>query len=146
MVGIACSGGSMFVRIALACALGVVPLAAQQQPEIPKVPKDSVFVVVNGCLKGRVLRAFDVRQPDTTTGPTVRNKAFRLSGKKDLMNQVKRNDGSRVQVTGLIKKSALLEPGMKFKGGRIAIGGGTHGTSPMTSLPDPADTVVVMDI
>jgi hypothetical protein len=140
----------MFVRIALACLLAVVPLAAQQeqsqQPELPKVPKDSVFVVVEGCLKGRVLRAFDVRRPDTTTGPVVRNKAFRLAGKKELMKQVKENDGSRVQVAGIIKKSALLEPGMKFKGGRIAIGGGMHGTSPSTALPDPAENVVVMDV
>ena len=70
----------------LATLIGVVlaaaPLTAQQE-EKPKVPKNSVLVDVTGCLKGRVLRAEDVRQPDTTTGLVIRNRAFRLAGKKD---------------------------------------------------------------
>jgi hypothetical protein len=133
----------MVTRLALACLLAVTPLVAQQE-ERPKVPKDSVLVVVTGCLKGRVLRAADVRQPDTTSGVNVRNHSFRLAGKKDVMKAVKDDDGQRVEVTGLIKKSALIEPGMKFKGGRIMVGGGTSGGAG-GSLPDPAENVVVLD-
>ena len=133
----------MVSRIALACLLAATPLVAQQE-ERPKVPKDSVLVVVTGCLKGRVLRAADVRQPDTTSGVNVRNHSFRLAGKKDVMKAVKDDDGQRVEVTGLIKKSALIEPGMKFKGGRIMVGGGTSGGAG-GSLPDPAENVVVLD-
>ena len=65
----------MVVKIALACLLAAAPLAAQQE-EKPKVPKDSVLVTVTGCLKGRVLKAADVRQPDTTSGPVIRNSAI----------------------------------------------------------------------
>lgn len=133
----------MVTRLALAGLLAVTPLVAQQE-ERPKVPKDSVLVVVTGCLKGRVLRAADVRQPDTTSGVNVRNHSFRLAGKKDVMKAVKDDDGQRVEVTGLIKKSALIEPGMKFKGGRIMIGGGTSGGAG-GALPDPAENVVVLD-
>ena len=133
----------MVVRIALACLLAAVPLAAQQE-ERPKVPKDSYLVTVIGCLKGRVLKAADVRQVDTTSGPTIRNSAFRLTAKKDVMNQVKENDGQRVEVTGLIKKSALMEPGVKFKGGRVVVGGGTM-ASGTSSIPDPAENVLVLD-
>jgi hypothetical protein len=148
----------MVVRIAFACLLAAVPLAAQpfdelraapskvegQQEERPKVPKDSYLVTVTGCLKGRVLKAADVRQVDTTSGPTIRNSAFRLTAKKDVMNQVKENDGQRVEVTGLIKKSALMEPGVKFKGGRVVIGGGTM-ASGTSSTPDPSENVLVLD-
>jgi hypothetical protein len=134
----------MVPRIALACLLAAVPLAAQEQ-EKPKIPKDSIQVVIDGCIKGRVLRAADVRQTDTTTGVNVTSSTFRLAGKKDVMSAVKDNDGSRVEVTGLIKKSALTEPGMKFKGGRIRIGGGTNGGT-ASSLPDPAENVVVLDV
>ena len=133
----------MVVHIALACLLAAAPLAGQQE-ERPKVPKDSYLVTVVGCLKGRVLKASDVRQVDTTSGPTIRNSAFRLTGKKDLMNMVKENDGSRVEVTGLIRKSSLMEPGVKFKGGRVVIGGGTM-TSGTGSVPDPSENVLVLD-
>lgn len=137
----------MIVRCALALLLAAVPLAAQeQQPEHPKVPKDSVFIVVTGCLKGRVIRAADVRQDDTTTGPIVRGKAFRLAGKKDAMNAVKENNGNEVQISGLIKKSDLGDPGIKMFGGRVAIGGGSNGTAPTSAIPDPADNVLVMDV
>jgi hypothetical protein len=134
----------MFPRIALVCLLAAAPAAAQQE-EKPKVPKDSVLVSVTGCVKGHVLRAEDVRQPDTTEGIVIRNRAFRLAGKKDVMSGVKEADGHRVTVEGLIRKNDVREPGMKFKGGRIRIGGGTNGGS-VSSLPDPADNVVVLDI
>ncbi len=135
----------MFARISLAMAIAataVLPIAAQQE-EHKKIPKDSVEVTVTGCLKGRVLSASDVRQTDVESGPRVRQNAFRLAGPKDLMKQVKDNDGQRVEITGLIKKSALIEPGMKFKGGRIVVGG--TGGGPGT-IPDPADNTVVMDV
>jgi hypothetical protein len=133
------------LAVVLACAAAAAPLAAQQE-ERPKVPKDSVEVTVTGCLKGRVLSAADVRQTDVQSGPIVRQRAFRLAGKKDLMKEVKENDGQRVEIVGLIKKSALMESGMKFKGGRVAIGGGTMTAGNSGQAPDPAENVLVMDV
>ena len=133
----------MLSRIALAVVLAAAPLAAQQE-ERPKVPKDSILVTVTGCLKGRVIKASDVRKEDTTSGPVIRNTAFRLAGKKDVMKIVKDEDGRRVEVIGLIRKSALMEPGVKFKGGRVVVGGGTM-ASGTSNLPNPADNVLVLD-
>ena len=48
-----------------------------------------------------------------------------------------------VEISGLIKKSALIESGMKFKGGRVVIGGGSPTST--SSMPDPAENVVVLD-
>ena len=140
----------MFVRIALAALLTATlaadPLdAARQQEERPKVPNDSILVVITGCIKGRVIRAADVRQTDTTSGYNVRATTFRLAGKKDVMAAVKEQNGQRAEVTGLIKKSALMEPGIKFKGGRVVIGGGTSSAGTRSSLPSPADNVLVLD-
>jgi hypothetical protein len=133
----------MVVRFALACLLAAAPFGAQQE-EHPKVPKDSIYVTITGCLKGRVLRAADVRPEDTASGVVVRNHAFRVNGKKELMQSVKENDGQRVEMGGLIKKSALMEPGVKFKGGRVVVGGGTM-ASGSSNLPNPADNVLVLD-
>jgi len=137
-----------FILAPAVLAVAVAPLAAQQE-ERPKVPKDSVQVIVLGCLTGRVLTAADVRQNDVSSGPPVRQRAFRLSGKKELMNEVKANDKQRVEITGLIKKSALAESGVKFKGGRVVVGGGSSsmGAGGGTAHgPDPAENVVVMDV
>lgn len=133
----------MLVKVALACVVAVAPFLPAQE-ERPKVPKDSLLVVITGCVKGRVIRAADVRQVDTTSGPNITSTTFRLAGKKDVMSAVKEQDGRRAEVTGLIKKSALIEPGMKFKGGRIVVGGGTSGGG-TGSLPSPADNVLVLD-
>jgi len=135
----------MFVRVVLACVLAAVPLVGQQEQEKPKpVPKDSVRVDIIGCVKGRVIRASDVRQPDTTSGVEVRAKTFRLEGKKDVIKGIKDVDGERAEIVGLIKKSALIEPGMKIMGGRVRIGAGSTGGT-TSSLPDPAQDVVVLD-
>jgi hypothetical protein len=135
----------MFVKAALACLLAAAPIAVPVgQEERPKVPKDSLMVVITGCIKGRVIRAADVRQTDTTSGVTIRSTTFRLAGKKDMMKIVKEQDGQRAEVTGLIKKSALIEPGMKFRGGRVVIGGGSSAGS-TSSMPSPADNVLVLD-
>lgn len=134
----------MVVRIALAFLLAAAPLAAQQQEDRPKVPKDSYLVTITGCLKGRVLKAAEARHIDTTSGPVIRSTAFRVAGKKDVMKLVKEADGDRVEMTGLIRKSALMEPGVKFKGGRVVVGGGTM-ASGSSNLPNPADNVLVID-
>ena len=143
----------MLARLAFVCVLATTPLLAQaqqqqdpqQEEKLPKVPKDSLLATVEGCLKGRVIRAYDVRQPDTTTGIEIRNKSFRVEGKKDVIAQVKKNDGMHVEIVGLIKKSALIEPGMRFKGGRVVVGGGTSGATGMGGAPDPAENVVIID-
>jgi hypothetical protein len=83
---------------------GLVPQepGSQEEKQEHKVPKDSVFLMVSGCLKGRVLAVSDVRQADTQVGPIVKSKSFRLAGKKDVMNDVKEYDGHLVDVTGLV--------------------------------------------
>jgi len=132
----------MLVSLTLAFVIAAVSPATQQE-EKPKVPKDSIMAVVTGCLKGRVLRASDVRQPDTMSGVTIRNHAFRVAGKKDVIEDVKKYDGERVEITGLIKKNALRDPGVKFMGGRVVVGGSTTGGT--SQMPDPAENVVVLD-
>jgi hypothetical protein len=129
---------------ALVVALALSGAAQETPQERPKVPKDSVLLVVTGCLKGRVLAVSDVRQEDTQTGPVVRAKSFRLAGKKPVMEDVKSNDKQVVEVTGIVRKAALIEPGMKI-GKRITIGGGSP-TAGTGGRPAPSDYLPVMDV
>ena len=133
------------MTLALIVALGMT--AAQDNPqERPKVPKDSIQLVVTGCLKGRVLAVSDVRQEDTQSGPIVRARSFRLAGKKDVMKDVKDHDGHLVDITGLVRKSALMEPGVKVGKG-IVIGGGPPVAGGAGTRPaPPVESVPVLDV
>ena len=123
--------------------LMLLPLQDTPQDR-PPVPRDSIELVLTGCLKGRILAVSDVRQVDVQSGPIVRARSFRLTGKGDVMKSVKREDRHFVEVTGLVKKSALVEPGMKIGKG-IVISGGTP-TAGAGRSPDPATFVPVMDV
>jgi hypothetical protein len=129
--------------IALMMALALTA-AQDNAQEKPRVPKDSLMLVVTGCLKGRVLAVSDVRQEDTQSGPIVRAKSFRVAAKGEVMDDIKSHDRHLVEVTGLVKKSALIEPGMKI-GKRITIGGGSP-TAGTGGRPAPPEGLPVLDV
>ena len=130
--------------ITLSLLLALLSSPQENQQEHPKVPKDSIMLVVTGCLKGRVLAVSDVRQEDTQSGPIVRAKSFRVSGKKDVMKDVKDHDGHLVDVTGIVKKSALIEPGIKV-GKSVTIGGGPPVAGSGSTTPIPHEYIPVLD-
>jgi len=119
--------------------------APQEGKQEPKVPKDSVRLVVSGCLKGRVLAVSDVRQEDTQSGPIVKARSFRLAGKKEVMSDVKDYDGHLVDVIGIVKKSSLVEPGMKVGKG-ITISGGPPVAGTPGHAPAPSEYIPVLDV
>jgi hypothetical protein len=129
--------------LVLVLALGAAGYQEAGQ-ERPKVPDDSVQLVVLGCLKGRVLAVSETRQTDTQSGPIVKGKSFRLAGKGDIMKLVKKENNHFVEVTGIVKRSALDDRGIKI-GKRVAVGGGSP-VARTKSMPDPVEDVAVMDI
>src|SRR5436190_7331218 len=134
--------------ITLALLLVSLTIAAPQETtkqEKPKVPKDSIELVVTGCLKGRVLAVSDVRQEDTQSGPIVKSRSFRVAGKKDIMKDIKEHDGHLVDVTGIVKKSSLVEPGLKVGKG-VTIGGGPPVAGSGGHTPLPTEYIPVLDV
>ena len=129
----------------LAAVLVALALAAPQETpqEKPKVPKDSVELTVIGCLKGRVLRTSDERQSDVESGPFVGARSFHLSSKKEVTDEIKRQQGHLVVVTGIVKRSSLDDKGIKVGG--VAINGGSP-VAGTRSMPSPAENVAVMDV
>jgi hypothetical protein len=128
----------------LIVALTFATLAPQDNPqERPRVPKDSVELVVIGCVTGRALKASDVRLVDVQSGPDVRSRSFRLAGTREVMDEVKREDGHLVEVIGLVKRSALDDRGLKISP-RVEIRGGSPVAK--SGIPNPSDNVVVMDV
>ncbi len=133
----------MITALLLAVAL-VLPQGQEAPKGKPRIPKDSIELVVIGCLSGRVLAIDDVRQTDVESGPVVRARSFRLAGKRDVMNIVKEENHRMVEVTGIVKRSSLIEPGVKI-GKRITIGGGNP-VAGGRGAPDPGEYIPVLDL
>jgi hypothetical protein len=133
----------------LSTLLGIVVLAAtsaspqETSQEKRKVPKDSIEITVIGCLKGRVLRTVQRRQPDVESGPYVGERTFRLAGNKEITKRIKEEQDHLVEVTGIVKRSDLDDKGIKA--GPVSINGGKP-VAGTRAIPNPADNIAVMDV
>lgn len=134
------------VALALAAAVAA-PMAARavQQGDEPETPKDSVKVVVTGCVKDKLLRASEVDTPDAENAAPIQRFVFRFSGKKSVTDPVKRLEGRQVAVTGYIRKIDLQEPGWRVGGGRVVLG--MPPSDPRRPpLPDTTEKPVVLEV
>jgi hypothetical protein len=121
-------------------ALAAPPSIQDTRQDKPSIPKDSIELTVIGCLNGRVLSTVANRQTDVESSPFVGARTFRLAGKRDVMDEVKKHDGHLVEVVGLVKRSALDDKGVKVGPARISPAPSSSGR-----MPSPADNVDVMD-
>jgi hypothetical protein len=115
---------AMFLVVSLA------PVAAQ---EVPDVPKDSAFVVLNGCAKDGRFIVGERREEQPGTLEIRPGRRFRLNGSKDLMRDIKTHQRTAMQVRGLIRKADVAPQGIGVLGGRVRIGGAAR-----DPISDPA--------
>jgi hypothetical protein len=115
------------------------PLGAQEKKP---VPKDSIRVFVPGCSKGFVFTA-GPRTEDQTGGSAVpEGMHLRMSGPKNMMAEIKGQEGSRIEITGLMKKGQVgngiaVGRGVRITGGPPAAGGG---------LSSPGGRQIMIDV
>jgi hypothetical protein len=113
-----------------------------------KVPKDSERISIPGCARGRtfIVAARSEHEPvRSEVGPGRR---FRLSGEKSILEDIKKREGTMLEVTGLVRKAQLAGPGgVAIAGGRIRIGGAMP-RDPIYSDPrrDPGYNEAVLDV
>ncbi|HEX2344010.1 MAG TPA: hypothetical protein VHI98_26300 [Vicinamibacterales bacterium] len=87
-----------------------------------KKDKDSIELVVTGCLKGRALQAEEVRP--TIEGddiPVIQARAFRVNGAREILDEIKKQNNRYVEATGRVKRSSLLAAGPGIDVGRARI-------------------------
>ena len=91
-------------------------LSAQEKP----VPKDSTRLSISGCARGRVFTV--LKSPEHEwKGVLEEGMKIRLEGQKKLLEEIKKNEGSMVELTGLMKQSDTVQPGVGVAGGRVRI-------------------------
>ena len=120
---------------AAACALCLAgAVSAQERP----VPSDSARVAIPGCAKGRVFITAAAPEHEPSQIEIEPGRRFRLSGPKDVLNDIKKREGRMIEVTGLVRKAALKGPGgIPIAGGRVRIGAGLpqSPTGDVSALP-----------
>ena len=130
----------MITAFLLTVTLGAAVAAQESKP----VPKDSVRVFIPGCAKGYVFtvgrRTAD--EPGSAGGP-AEGTHLRMNGSKKMMADIKRQEESMIEITGLIKKSQMAPGGISIGGVRITPGLSPSGSS---SVPTPASNQVVIDV
>ena len=129
--------------ICFAAVLSIASLAAQE----PKpVPKDSVRISVPGCSKGYVFTA--ARKAEVSPGSTVpEGTHLRMNGPKALMADIKGQEGSMIEITGIVKKGQIIEDGVGIGGGvRIRPGTGNPSSPIGGSAASAASGYVTIDV
>lgn len=127
-----------------AALLALAISTAQAEPQDRKrIPDDSVELTVIGCLSGRALATAARKEADVQRGPNVGQRTFRLNGKREVMDEVKKLNRRLVEVVGLVKRSSLDDKGVKVGG--VAISGGSP-SSRTGGVPTGAENVAVMDV
>jgi hypothetical protein len=116
------SGAFMRTFTVISAAVAVLsgPLVAQERKP---VPKDSVRVSIPGCTKGYIFTAGrrTVDEPGSVSVPTGMH--FRMNGPKKLIAELKEQEGSMIEITGITKRGQF-EPDGVAVGGGVRIGPG----------------------
>lgn len=129
--------------LSVLCAVAFTAVKGPVTAQEPKpVPKNSTRVFIPGCSKGLVFTA-GPRTDDQTGGSVVpQGTHLRMSGPKKTIAEIKSQEGSRIEITGLIRNGQIGPNGVGVGGVRI-----TGGLSPSGGLrPEPDVRQIVIDI
>ena len=88
-----------------------------------KVPSDSARITIPGCAKDRRFIVGRTPAHETARSVVEPGRRFRLNGKKPLLEDIKKQQASMIEVTGLVRQTDLSGPGGVSVGG-VRIGGG----------------------
>lgn len=99
----------------------VIALAGAALAQEKPVPKDSERIFVPGCSRNRTFVVGE-RQKDqpgrTDLEPGTR---LRMNGKGPLLDEIRKHEGTLIEITGLVRKSDLDPAGVSLGGGvRVA--------------------------
>ena len=125
------------LALVIACAAAVL---AQEKP----VPKDSERIFIPGCAHNRVFTVGPRREDQPGRSDIAPGMRMLMNGPKKLLNDIKAHESNEIELTGLIRKSDMQQPGVKI-GSHVRIG---PGPSPTGSNPgrDYNSNQVMIDV
>ena len=108
-------------HLAVVLLLSTALMSAQEEA---KIPRDSARIAIPGCARDRVFIVAETPGHEPVGTRVEPGRRFRLGGKKEVLQDIRRHEGTMVEVTGLVRKADLERPsGVQLFGGRVRIGG-----------------------
>jgi hypothetical protein len=118
-------------------------LAAQEK----EVPKDSIRISIPGCAKGSAFVVMESPEAERTNTEIREGRRFRLTGKRDVLDEIKKREGNMIEVTGIIKKADYGGGGgITTGGGRVRIGGGPPVDTGVGATRAPQSMNAILDV
>ena len=117
-------------------------LVAQDDDE----PGDSSLVTIRGCARGSTFTVGPRAEDQPGTLEIEPGRRFRLTGQKKLTDEIKRNERSVIEVTGLLRKADVAPRGIPVFGGRVRIGGARPQDPISNPGIDPSYAQPVMEV
>jgi hypothetical protein len=114
------------MRIIVAAAIAMAGAALLAQETKP-VPKGSVRVSIPGCTHNYIFTAVRRTQDEPGSVDVPEGMHIRMNGSKDLIKEIRAHEGSRIVITGLMKKGQFGPDGIGLGGGVRVGPGPTNG-------------------
>jgi hypothetical protein len=110
------------MKTILIFAIAAVLVGPPSAQEEKRVPKNSIRVFVPGCSKGRIFTAGRHTEDLPGGSPIPEGMHLRMNGPKKVMAAIKGQEGSRIEITGLMRKEQFAPTGVVIGGVRITPG------------------------
>jgi hypothetical protein len=105
------------IAAAVSCVVGAA--IAQERP----VPKDSARISIPGCATGTRFIVGRLASTEVVRADIAPGRRFRLNGPRQLMADIKKQQGMMIEVTGLVRQADLAPPtGVNVGGVRVSPG------------------------
>jgi hypothetical protein len=124
-----------------AIALAAAALGAQ---ETKPVPKDSVRVAIPGCTKGYIFTAVRRTVDEPGSADIPEGMHLRMNAPKKMMAEIKAQEGSMIQIVGVMKKGQVNPTGVRIGGG-VTVSPGPSGPGGGFG-PGPGVNQMVIDV
>ncbi len=115
--------------------------------ELKPVPKNSVRVLIPGCSKGVLFLAGRPAEDQPGGSAVPAGTRLRMNGPKKTMAEIKAQEGSRVEITGLMKRGQVRPEGIGIGGGaRVSGGSGGPAAGMGRGMPTPGGDQLMIDV
>ncbi|MGH9313191.1 MAG: hypothetical protein ACRD1S_08330 [Vicinamibacterales bacterium] len=142
-------GRTCSMALLVASLFIAAPFAQKEEETDKKKDRDSVELVVTGCLKGRALQAEEVRPAkENEQVPVIQARTFRVNGAREMLDELKKQNNRYVEATGRVKRLALTAPGpgISVGGARITVTPGSMGNPSRAPQYDTNAGVLHIDV
>lgn len=133
----------LVIALAVSATLAFAAHAQEQKP----VPRDSVRVYIPGCAHDRIFTAYPATEdrPGGTAVPEGTH--LRMNGPKALMTDIRAHEGTRIELTGVMKRGQLGPEGVNVgRGIRVRPGNGGPSAGLGGGMGSPVAGQILVDV